>query len=48
MGKKLKLIKKDFNMPVKKGKKSKKSAKEIIYPDRKRITIFCINIRPAD
>ena len=25
----------------------KKSAKEIINPDIKRITIFCINIRPG-
>jgi hypothetical protein len=41
------LIKKDFDMPVKKGKMSKKSAKEIINPDIKRIKIFCINIRPG-
>jgi hypothetical protein len=34
-------------MPVKKRKMSKKSAKEIINPDIKRITIFCINIRPG-
>ncbi len=31
----------------KKRKMSKKSAKEIIYRDFKRITIFCINIRPG-
>ena len=31
-------------MPVKKGKMPKKSAKEMIYPDNKRITIFCIRL----
>jgi len=41
------LIKKDFDMPVKKGKMPKKSAKEMIYPDNKRIKIFCINNRPG-
>jgi hypothetical protein len=41
------LIKKKFDMPVKKGKMTKKSAKEMINPDNKRITIFCINIRPG-
>jgi hypothetical protein len=41
------LIKKDFDMPVKKGKMPKKSANEMIYPYNKRITTFCINIRPG-
>jgi hypothetical protein len=45
--KKLQFIKKDLNIPVKKGKMPKKSAKEIINPDNKRIKIFCINIRPG-
>jgi hypothetical protein len=34
-------------MPVKYRKLSKKSAKEIINPDIKRITVFCIKIRPG-
>ena len=45
-GKKLQLIKQEFNMPVKNRKLSKKSAKEISNPDIKRITIFGIKIRP--
>ena len=37
----------NFDMSVKKGKMPKKSAKEMINRDNKRITIFCINIRPG-
>ena len=46
IGKKLQLIEKDFNMPVKNRKLSKKSEKETINPDIKRIAIFCTKIRP--
>jgi hypothetical protein len=34
-------------MPVEKGKMPKKSEKEMIKPDNKRITTFCINFRPG-
>jgi hypothetical protein len=47
IGKKFQFIEKDFNMPVTNLKLSKKSEKEIINPDIKRIAVFCTKIRPG-